>query len=329
MSSLAFVSVLVFALVAQASWLALGAIRDDEPVAVAAARRLEDYAHVTWATAARDAASIRRRQRFSRLPWLDALLTRFNLADSLQRDLMRAGVAMRAGEFLFVQLVTTTLAGFLAFLALPGVMGGVAPAIVAGLIGFMAPMAWLRWRRGQRLKRFELDLPDALDLVAGSLRAGYGIAHGFDLVARENDGPCGEEFGQVLQEVSLGAELDTALGRVVERVRSEDARLLATAVSVQRRTGGNLVSVLAQMATVLRERQRLRREVHVITTAPRVSGYVVSLLPVLVAVGMFFVSRYYLEMLVSEPIGRIALLVSGVLVAIGLFLNRRIASIEM
>ncbi|MBV9169406.1 MAG: type II secretion system F family protein [Chloroflexi bacterium] len=87
--------------------------------------------------------------------------------------------------------------------------------------------------------------------------------------------------------------------------------------------------MLTQMARVLRERQRLRREVQVITTAPRVSGYVVGLLPVLLMVGMYFLSRYYVEMLFAEPIGKLALVVSGVLVIIGVTLNRRIASVEM
>jgi tight adherence protein B len=208
-------------------------------------------------------------------------------------------------------------------------MRGVVPAIAAGLLGFLAPLFWLRIKRGQRLKQFEQDLPDALDLIGSSLRAGYGVVHGFEIVSRENAGPCGEEFGQVLQEVTLGSELDSALARINDRVDSEDARLLATAVAVQRRTGGNLVDVLAQMAHVLRERQRLRREVHVITTAPRVSGYVVGMLPLGLMVGMYFLSRYYLEMLFDEPIGRLALLGSVVLVIIGLMLNRRISSVEM
>ena len=328
MSGVVLITIVVFALVLQAAWLATDALRDREPI-TPVAERVTAYTDLVWESKGPDATSIRRRKRYSRLPWLDALLHRFDLADSLSKDLLRAGVAMRAGEFLFVQLVTTTLSGFAAFLLLPGVMGGIVPAVAAAAAGYVAPILWLRIKRSKRLKLFERDLPDALDLVASSLRAGYGVVHGFDVVARENDGPCGEEFGQVLQEVSLGAELDAALGRITERVDSEDARLLATAVAVQRRTGGNLIDVLGQMAHVLRERQRLRREVAVITTAPRVSGYVVSLLPVLLMMAMYFLSRYYVEMLFDEPIGRIALVASGVLVVTGLTLNRKIASVEM
>jgi tight adherence protein B len=326
--SVMFVSFLVFALILQAVWLALSSLRDREAT-VPVAQRVAAYTDVVWETKGPNASSIRRRNRYSRLPWLDALLHRFNLADSLADNLLRAGVPMRAGEFVFLQFAATTLCGFIAFILLPGVMGGVVPAIAAGFLGFFAPLFWLRIKRGQRLKQFEQDLPDALDLIGSSLRAGYGVVHGFEIVSRENGGPCGEEFGQVLQEVTLGSELDAALARINDRVDSEDARLLATAVAVQRRTGGNLVDVLAQMAHVLRERQRLRREVHVITTAPRISGYVVSVLPLGLMVGMYFLSRYYVEMLFDEPIGRLALLGSVVLVIIGLMLNRRISSVEM
>jgi tight adherence protein B len=133
----------------------------------------------------------------------------------------------------------------------------------------------------------------------------------------------------VLQELNLGADLDEALARLLLRVDSEDARLLTTAVAVQRRTGGNLIEVLVQMSATLRERDRLRRDVRVITTAPRVSGYVVALLPVLTVGAMYITSRYYVEALISDPIGRIAALTSGVLCAVGLFLNHRIADVNL
>ena len=105
--------------------------------------------------------------------------------------------------------------------------------------------------------------------------------------------------------------------------------VLATAVAVQRRTGGNLVEVLGQMGQMLRERERLRRDVRVLTTAPRVSGYVVALLPLLTVVVMYFTSRYYIDTLLSEPIGRLAAVAGAALVVIGLFLNHRIAQVDL
>jgi tight adherence protein B len=262
------------------------------------------------------------------LPWFENLLERFNLAQNLSRDLVRAGVPVRAGEFLFAQLAATTLVGFIALLALPNIYGGVLPAAGAGLLAFFAPLLWLRVRRGKRLGQFEADLPDALDLMCSSLRSGYGLQHGLDLIARENDGPVGQEFGQVLQEVALGAELEVAFARVTERLDSEDMRLLVTAIGVQRRTGGNLIDVLQQLTHTLRERLRLRAEVRVITTAPRVSGYVVSCVPLGIAAYMFVLSRYSFDLLTNEPIGRMALVGSAFLVLVGLFLNRRISSVD-
>jgi tight adherence protein B len=190
-------------------------------------------------------------------------------------------------------------------------------------------LVWLRYRIGQRRNAFEQGLPEALDRVTGALRAGYGLEYGFDLVAREGAPPCSEEFGQILQELNLGGDLEEALARLIMRVNSEDARLLATAVAVQRRTGGNLVEVLGQMSQMLRERERLRRDVRVLTTAPRVSGYVVALLPILTVVAMYFTSRYYIDTLLGEPIGRLAAAVGAALVVVGLYLNHRIAQVDL
>src|SRR5207253_74807 len=207
--------------------------------------------------------------------------------------------------------------------------GGPLSAVAGALVGLVAPIGWLRYRVGQRKGAFEQGLPEVLDRVSAALRAGYGLEYGLDLVAREGSGPCSEEFGQILQELNLGGDLEEALARLILRVESEDARLLSTAVAVQRRTGGNLVEVLMQMAGMLRERDRLRRDVRVITTAPRVSGYVVALLPLLTVVAMYVTSRYYIDTLLAEPMGRIAAAVGGMLVLVGLFLNHRIAQVDM
>jgi tight adherence protein B len=251
------------------------------------------------------------------------------MGDGITRQLQQAGLPMRASEFLFMQLVLATIGGLAGAIVGFQYFDGPAPALIVALLGLLGPLAWLRYRVGQRRNAFEQVLPEALDRVTGALRAGYGLEYGFDIVAREGQPPCSEEFGQILQELNLGGDLEEALARLVQRVESEDARLLATAVAVQRRTGGNLIEVLGQMAQVLRERERLRRDVRVITTAPRVSGYVVALLPLLTVTAMFFTSRYYIDTLFSDPMGRVAAAVGGVLVLVGLYLNHRIAQVDL
>ena len=320
------VAALVFLLVAQAVLLAsAGNTGERERIA----QRLSAYTVPTWQGGLPTSISVLRRRRYSRLAWLDEILARVDLADGLSRELQQAGLPVRASEFLFLQMTVMTLGGLLGALLGWQAFGGAFAAVVGAALGLVAPLFWLRNRVGKRRAAFEQGLPEALDRVTGALRAGYGLEYGFDLVAREGQPPCSEEFGQILQELNLGGDLEEALARLIQRVNSEDARLLATAVAVQRRTGGNLIEVLGQMSQMLRDRERLRRDVRVITTAPRVSGYVVALLPVLTVVAMYVTSRYYIDTLLSEPLGRVAAGIGGVLVLIGLYLNHRIAQVDL
>jgi tight adherence protein B len=321
------ISALVFLLVVQAILLVTRQTSASEKDIVT--QRLTAYTVPLWESRMQRSISVLRRRRYSRFPWLDQILARMDLGDGLALRLQQAGVPLRTGEFLFLQLVAATILGLVGAVAGWEAFGGPLAALAGAVIGFVAPLAWLRFRVGQRRTAFEQGLPEALDRVTGALRAGYGLEYGFDLVAREGSPPCSEEFGQILQELNLGGDLEEALARLVVRINSEDAHLLATAVAVQRRTGGNLVEVLGQMGQMLRERERLRRDVRVLTTAPRVSGYVVALLPLLTVLVMYFTSRYYIDTLLSEPIGRLAAAAGAVLVVVGLFLNHRIAQVDM
>ena len=329
MIGVVLLTLLVFALVGQAAWLATDAVRDREPALTDAAKRIVDYTRVAWEAPAVDATSILRRQRLSRFPWLEKLLERFDLAQRLSRDLRGAGLQIQAAEFLFIQLVITTVAGFAAFLGLQSMLGGIAPAAGAALLGFVAPMVWLRGKRAKRLKQFEAELPNTLDLFSGSLRAGFSTPDAIGIVARESTGVGAEEFAEVVQELNLGADLDAALGRLIERMPSEDARLLVSAIAVQRRTGGNLVDVIKQLARTLRDRRRLRDDIKVLTTQPRVSGYVVAVIPPLMVAALYFLAPRSFDVLVSDPTGRIALVGSAVLVLLGLFLTDRISKIDV
>src|SRR5205823_2117731 len=168
------------------------------------AQRLTSYIAPAWEGALPRSISVLRRRRYSRLPWLDLVLAQLDLADGLSRQLQKAGLPIRAGEFLFLQLVAATAGGLVGALLAWEQFGGPLAVLACALLGFVAPLPWLRLKASQRLTAFEQGLPDALDRVTGALRAGYGLEYGLDIVSRESIGPCAEEFGQVLQELNLG-----------------------------------------------------------------------------------------------------------------------------
>lgn len=326
MDGVLIVAILVFASIAQATWVATAPTHKELSFA---AQRLASFAIRPAAMELEQGVDVTRKRRQGRFPFLERLLERLNVADRLGNQLLHSGIPLRAGEFFFIMIVCATIAAFVGLLLGSRLVGGFLASGMGAIVGFLAPLMWLKMKEAQRIDQFESALPDVLDLIAGSLRAGYGIAHGLDTVARDGSGPTAEEFGQVLMELNLGRDLDVALVALSQRINSEDARLLATAIGVQRRSGGNLIEVFSQMSGVMRERLRLRRDVRVITTAPRVSGYVVALLPVATVAFMFLTTRYYADTLLNEPMGRVAMAVGGVLVLIGLYLNHRIAKVDM
>ena len=321
------IAALVFLLVVQAVMLAsTGKVGERERIA----HRLVKYTVPTWEGGLQTRISVLRRQRYSRLPWLDAILARFDLGDGISRQLQQAGLPA---------------AGQRVHLSAAGAGDDRRPAGRAARLGDLWRPAGRAGRRDRRLSSarcsgcacacaqrraaFEQGLPEALDRVTGALRAGYGLEYGFDVVAREGVPPCSEEFGQILQELNLGGDLEEALARLMLRVDSEDC---ATAGHGRGRAAPHWRQPdrgARPDGQMLRERDRLRRDVRVITTAPRVSGYVVALLPLLTVMAMYVTSRYYIDTLFSEPIGRLAAVAGGVLVLLGLYLNHRIAQVDL
>src|SRR3984893_7960158 len=164
------ISALVFLLIVQGVMLAsTGKVGERERVS----HRLLKYTVPTWEGGLQSRISVLRRRRYSRLPLLDEMLARLDLADGLSRQLQQAGLPVRAGEFLFLQLVLATTGGLIGALVGWETFGGPLVAVVVGLLGFFLPIAWLRVRVAQRRRAFEQGLPQALDRVTGALRAGY------------------------------------------------------------------------------------------------------------------------------------------------------------
>lgn len=254
-------------------------------------------------------------------------LDRLGFSASLERvraELERARIALRPAELVGAIAAAGLAGGTLAWL----VTGrfGVA-VVVIGLIGVAGWSLVLRAGR-RRAERLEAQLPEALSIIASSLRSGHSLLRATELLATDTDAPLREELDRVLAETRLGVPLVDALDHLAARMRVEDLEWVVQAVRMQARTGGRLADVLGTVAEFMRAREEVRREVRVLTAEGRLSAWVLSLLP-LVVLGFIWMSNPdYLEPMRSG--WPLVVLIGGVAMAFaGLFTIRRMAEIEV
>jgi tight adherence protein B len=190
------------------------------------------------------------------------------------------------------------------------------------------PYLYLRWKRSRRLAQFEEKFPEAIDLVARALRAGHAFTTGLSMVADEIPDPVGSEFKLLYDRQSFGMPLPDALRSFAERIPILDARFFATAVLTQREAGGNLSEVLDNLAKVVRERFKVKRQVRVISAHGRITGFVLVALPPAVALGFMFVVPEHMKVLVEDPMGIRMIIAAIVMQITGGLVIRKLVNIE-
>jgi len=245
-------------------------------------------------------------------------------AARLATMLRRAGIDLQPSEFALMLSVFTLLGatGGSVVYGRPGVMGG-------ALLGFLLPLLWVRQKTSARRKRINGQLNELLQTVAGALGAGQSFLQALSLTSREIGDPIAGEIRVMLSEVELGATLDQAFERLRERVRDDDLDLVIDAVLIQRRVGGNLAEVLTNISFTIRERIRIRGEVKTLTSQARMSGWLLSLLPVGVGAAMYFMNREYIELLWLTETGRMLMGAGIVGQVIGTLFLQKIANVKV
>jgi tight adherence protein B len=249
------------------------------------------------------------------------------------QQLTQAGVSVTPRAFLFLQLAAGWLGLACAWL-LAGRIGlagvGVAVALaIGGLLGLLGPRGVLRFKRSRRLARFEGQFASALDSVANAMEVGLSLSQALETVSRDMPAPIGPEFGQVVRELGMGLPVGEALDGLVERVPLRDVEIFVAAVHIQYRTGGALSEVLRTIAATVRQRVNLRAEIRSMTGQQRLSGYLISGLPVFIALIMKFVSPGYFDQLLQPGTIRLLLVGAGAGIVIGFYCMMRIADIEV
>jgi tight adherence protein B len=236
-----------------------------------------------------------------------------------------AAVARRPGEWVVLGAAFSAVLAVIVTLVtgnpVLGVLGG-------GFIGYALMRFLLNWLIARRRRAFADQLPQALQLIAGSLQSGFSLPQAMDAVVRDDTQPLAGEFNRALAEVRLGGELEDALDRVADRMDSMDLRWSIMAIRIQRSVGGNLVEVLRNTVALMRDRSAIRRHARALSAEGRLSAYVLIALPIVIGSWLFATSGTYMHPLVSTPIG-LAMLTAGiVLMVIGSFWMRNVVKVE-
>lgn len=244
---------------------------------------------------------------------------------ALQDYLDQADVQMAPSKFAFICLAAFG-GGFFSCVFTPVPM--VLAPIVGALFGAL-PLGWLLMKRRRRLAKFGRQLPEALELLSRSLRAGHSLNAGFGLVASEMEAPLSTEFGRAFEEQNFGIPLDEAIEDMATRIPNMDLRFFATAVILQRQTGGDLAEILDKIGHLIRERIQIFGQIQALTGEGRMSGAVLLALPPLLFLVMLKLNYEYVMMLFTDPMGRYLLCGALVSQVLGAIMIKKIITIKV
>ncbi|MGK7312250.1 MAG: type II secretion system F family protein [Candidatus Longimicrobiales bacterium M2_2A_002] len=249
-----------------------------------------------------------------RVPWLwdlEHLLVQSGLGWTLEKFAARTGA-------------TAAITGLLVLLAFDSPWIAAAASVVAGSM----PWLYARWKRRKRIQKLEAQLPDAIDLIARAVRAGHPLSAGLSMAADEAPDPLASEFRITFEEQKFGLPFEEALLGLGDRVAIVDAKILITAILVQREVGGNLSEILETIAQTMRSRFDLRRQVRVYTAQGRMSGYTLAALPIIVGLVISVINPDYMTTLFHDTIGQGMLASAGFLQLVGFMWIRKIVDVR-
>jgi tight adherence protein B len=267
-----------------------------------------------------------RSMRESAMGIADQVVKTRGLEESLARKLEAGGVPLKPAEWLILHI------GFaLLFPLLVVLITNFNPAlsIVAIMLGILGPLGYLSVKASIRTRAFLAQLPDTLQLLSGSLSAGYSLPQAIDAVVRQGNAPMADELRKALVEARLGAPVEDALEDIADRMSSKDFHWVVMAIRIQRQVGGNLAEVLATTAATLRERERLRRQVQVLSAEGRLSAYILFGLPIVFTLYLAAARPSYLKPLFTDPLGIVMVVGMAILLVTGGLWMRKVVQVEV
>jgi len=268
---------------------------------------------------------VQKEEKRSTIPVLDKLLSRFDLIPRLQKLLNQADMKWTPAALLLMSVVCMALPGYLVLLRTGSFFLGM---LIGSALAFL-PISYVLIMRGKRFKKFEAGLPDALDLMTSALRVGHSFNSALSLVSRECTDPIGSEFRMAFEEQNFGLELRIALENLVSRVPLQDLKIVVTAILIQRESGGNLAEVLEKTAYVIRQRFRLKRQVMTHTAQGRLTGWILTILPVALGFGLYLINPDTESLLWRREIGVKLLFAAGGMIVVGSLIIQKIVRMDV
>jgi tight adherence protein B len=265
------------------------------------------------------------RRRGSGLPFLDELLRDLPLLSGLETLIEQAGAGTTAARHLVTSAVAAMAAGLFGL-----VLRGPAVAAPFLMLGAVVPTLLLLVRRQRRSLKLSEQLPNALDMMARSLRAGHALTASFKLVATEMPAPINLEFARAYEEQNLGMSFERAVLQMTTRApANRDLKIFAVSVIVQKQTGGNLVEIMEKLAETIRGRYQFYGKLEALSAEGKLSGMVLGVLPVITGLVIAFINPKYAVTLVAQPMGRMFLMYAVVSWVVGLLWLGRMGKVQL
>ncbi len=256
---------------------------------------------------------------------VSAVLRKYSWVASRAALLEQADLPLKVSEYLLVLVVT--FAGLTALVTLTS--GMILIGLLFGVVGVVVVEVWVRSRARRRLELFNKQLPVALQVMATSLRSGFGVMEAVQTVSREMDDPLAGEFGLIIDQSRVGGSFEAGVAAMVARVKSNDLRIVARALEIHRKVGGDLAAILDSVASTMREREELRGHITALTAQQRLGGMIVGLLPAWVVGFFLVVNPEFISPLWQEPLGRVFLAAGASMELVAFVAMRKIMTIEV
>lgn len=272
-----------------------------------------------------EAKDITKNRPLSEVPWLNNFLSRIPVMHQIDVLLQKANSPTPLGVFLLLSLVLF-IAGWFLFgqISRSGLLGLIVALVLASL-----PYLYIIIKKNQRMAKFERQLPDALDLVARSLRAGHAFSGGLQMVGQEFPDPIGPEFAKTFAEVNFGVSIMDALKNLTRRIDCTDLKFFAISVIIQRESGGNLAEILENIGRLIRERFKLHGRIRTLAAEGKLSAIILIALPFFVVLVLSFMNPDYIKILLSDSIGRLLVVLASVGMVIGVLAMKKIIAIRV